>query len=618
MGTELAVKNQSTAIAFSVEDVKLIRDTICKNANENEFKLFMYQAQRTGLNPLARQIYAVKRWNSSLGREEMGIQTSIDGFRLIAERTGHYAGQTGPFWCGEDGIWKDVWLSAQPPVAAKIGALRDDFKEPCWGVARFEAYAQTKKGGGLTSMWSKMGDVMIAKCFDDETEVLTSKGFRRFADVDGSEIMMVHNEDILPSGSKPFYQKYTGEMVCYESDDVDFCVTPNHDMLTTFGKVEAGAMFETSHNRGPWHIVRTLDKPKEDVRKQICTLYGYILADGYLKNERSWEIAVSKKEKIAALESLSLFCIKGQRLCAGDTTRNKSGRLITTKQNKKTFSYYIENHNIKLTKEKLFEEKELFGFGCLEARTVVDAWQSFDGHTNKKTGVKRVYISSLKRLEQFEFLAVKAGYSVSTRKARTSDMGGINYYVTISDRKETPVFRQSNPKRPSLFKRNNESGIVWCVTVPSGIIVVRRNGFSMLCGNCAEALALRKAFPQELSGLYTNDELEQSQPARDESENHTQETIPAPTTPAPIDIPAELQEYIDFAKKYAMDVGLVQNSVELETLVKKNAAQLSRLKDKLPKWHEKLVQNINAQRDLFAKIEKPSEPSEEGDLPLNQ
>ena len=149
---------------ISNEDVELIKETICKGATDSEFKLFINQARTTGLNPLARQVFAVKRWDSNARREVMTIQVSIDGFRLIAERTGKYAGQTAPQWCGDDGAWKDVWLSNTPPAAARVGVLRNDFKEPCYGVARFNSYAQTKKEGGLTMMWSKMGDVMIAKC----------------------------------------------------------------------------------------------------------------------------------------------------------------------------------------------------------------------------------------------------------------------------------------------------------------------------------------------------------------------------------------------------------------------------------------------------------------------
>ena len=160
--SNLAVINQD--MSFSEDEVSLIKTTICKGASDSELKLFLYQAKKTGLNPLARQIYAVKRWDSKERKEVMGIQTSIDGFRLVAERTGHYAGQAGPFWCGKDGVWSDVWLSSDAPVAAKVGALRDDFKEPCWGVARYDAYVQKNKEGAPTAMWTKMGDVMIAKC----------------------------------------------------------------------------------------------------------------------------------------------------------------------------------------------------------------------------------------------------------------------------------------------------------------------------------------------------------------------------------------------------------------------------------------------------------------------
>jgi phage recombination protein Bet len=161
MSNELARTN-----GLSQDQIDLIKRTIAKGSTTDELALFIQQANRTGLDPFSRQIYAIKRKEKSGDDwiEKMVIQVSIDGSRLIAERTNHYAGQLGPMWCGLDGQWVEVWLKPEPPAAAKVAVLRNDFKEPLWAVATWTQYAQLKADGSPTIMWKKMPALMLAKC----------------------------------------------------------------------------------------------------------------------------------------------------------------------------------------------------------------------------------------------------------------------------------------------------------------------------------------------------------------------------------------------------------------------------------------------------------------------
>lgn len=99
MNEDLVQHSQDTLCIFSQEKRKLLKDTVCKGASDSEFELFLHVCIKTGLDPFMKQIYSIPRGG------QRTIQTSVDGFRLIAERTGRYSpGREPSYVYTADGI----------------------------------------------------------------------------------------------------------------------------------------------------------------------------------------------------------------------------------------------------------------------------------------------------------------------------------------------------------------------------------------------------------------------------------------------------------------------------------------------------------------------------------
>lgn len=157
---------------FSREQIETLKSVLCPGLTDAELGLVQEVCRQTQLSPFARQIHVTKRpmWDAESRSmvPKLTIQTGIDGYRLVAERTGKYDGQDAPQWCGRDGRWVDVWLQSGFPAAARVTVHKANAK-PTTAIARWDAYVQTKKDQKSgqqvpNSMWMKMGPEQLAKC----------------------------------------------------------------------------------------------------------------------------------------------------------------------------------------------------------------------------------------------------------------------------------------------------------------------------------------------------------------------------------------------------------------------------------------------------------------------
>lgn len=156
--------------------IELVKSVLAPDLSDQEMLLFAMVAQRSRLDPFAKQIYAIKR------QGKLTFQTGIDGFRSSAEETGQYRGSDEaefgpmvdkPFPHPE---WARVVIRRQFPDGREIAQSSGKIY---WD----EFYPGDTQG----FQWRKMGRVMLSKCAE-------AAGFRkafpkRFADVYAPEEM---------------------------------------------------------------------------------------------------------------------------------------------------------------------------------------------------------------------------------------------------------------------------------------------------------------------------------------------------------------------------------------------------------------------------------------------
>lgn len=366
-------------LEWTPEQVQLLKDTVARGATDDEFKLFLYVCSRSGLDPFLRQIHMVKRWDSTLKREVATIQTGIDGYRVIAERSGSYAGVDAPKFTFEPG--NPYPVSATVTVYRMIGGQRVGFT----ASAFFDEYKQTTREGRLTRFWEKMPKSQLAKCAEalalrkafpnDLSGLYTNEEMEQASEVIGrpaTEKQLSYIEALLRNENVPEnLRSDVQDWLDAEEKTMDVASTWIDTLQQYSGKRSGTAGFSQSDARQA-ETDRDTGYRAADVRPggSIDTFEDEATDDGRSdESARSQELNLEQSASTTAEAPSQLRKRKGRGIA---TAAAKESREVREKPNREAIIGYIEQLEQQLREET--SEGQTMNFDKLR--------QMFAGHAD--------------------------------------------------------------------------------------------------------------------------------------------------------------------------------------------------------------------------------------------
>ena len=378
------------------------------------------------------------------------------------------------------------------------------------------------------------------ECYDEKTQVMTSEGWVFWKDTDEST-KFACLEDGKLTFNKPssLYKKhYEGVMYGAKSRHINYLVTPNHRMLSrSIGRLRSG--------KPSGLVIRTAEYVHDKNRQVMCSGHAAYEPVEPLKTFTLPDVQPEPSSRgCLGLDSTGCNITKypeldigdwleflGWYLSEGSVTINKQTndyRVYISQEKtyhsgyyqkiaavcaKLEFKTYQYDRGFAICGKQLATYMQQFGkspdkfipdyvWSCssVDRRRLFDSLMNGDGRLSKDGTWKQTYTTTSERLaKDFEKLAFSLGYGTTT--SRYVDNRKDTYLDTYEIRVSTRPFKQVcrySPKSTvsDYYKVEDFSGMVYCATVPGGLLYVKREkGKGFWCGNSQRAgLDLRLAY----------------------------------------------------------------------------------------------------------------------------
>ena len=338
-------------------------------------------------------------------------------------------------------------------------------------------------------------------CYSDDTEVLTDSGWKLFRDVDEhTDLAATRNPETKELSYTPINFKveydYDGELLEWDSTEVNFCVTPEHRVPFTYRDSPDKVQFESAEwladHMGGHHYVDLRSEwvgsipdelPVGMTADDFCRFMGWWCSDGSVthKGEQN-RVSMVQTKPTYMRDFIGALCGSGVKW-----EQYVRGTWISTD---KALAAYLREQG-KKTQCRI--PAEIRAMPPEQIRIFLDAYAKGDGHTRtrkNKAVEQTIYCPSYESAGIIQELAQKAGWnsSLRTQQPKTSviiEAGVVReivgtvegYVVTIKKRAARAELLRRN------FKRVAYSGKIYCLNVPFHTLYIRRKGKPSWNGN---------------------------------------------------------------------------------------------------------------------------------------
>ena len=368
-------------------------------------------------------------------------------------------------------------------------------------------------------------------CYDKDTEVLTENGWKLFKNVSKLENIATLNKNTdtleyqLPTRLQCY--TYSGKMYKIKSKSVDLLVTKNHDLFVKMqininnyikkDRTKSESIWEFKTPSDVFHkkynvkknvknwignqeknfILPKINRSKMEFNYQKNTIFkmtdwleflGYYISEGCTfkdKNTGIYSISISQSMKYPENVKKIRNCIHRMGFSTNYYHKeylNKNKKLIHTGSiNFKSKQLYLYLQQFGKSKDK-FIPRDILKLNKNLLTILFNALMLGDGTKSKKriTGyyTTEVYSTISKQLaDDVQEIIIKLGFASALHLEIRKPF---QIYRVMKLRQDKPGINRKNRIQDSWVEYNDN---VYCCSVPNQIILIRKNGNPVWCGN---------------------------------------------------------------------------------------------------------------------------------------